>query len=259
VAAGAVGDEPTAGIGAGGFERRWLLERNELLYVKDAHSLYLETLAELGPIGLALLLTVLLVPLAGLRRALATSGGRAALAAYGALLAHAALDWDWELPVVTLCTILLGVVLLGHGRAVDAVPLGPLARGALVGAAAFVVVVGVDVRLAADATGRAHAALDRGDAGAARRAAREARRLMPWAAEPLQLRGEADVAAGRLEAGRADLRRATREDPDAWGAWLALAFATEGLERREALARARALNPLAPELDVFGAADTSKG
>ena len=50
------------------------------------------------------------------RRVVASATGRAALAAYVALLAHAALDWDWELPVVTLCTLLLAVVLLGLGR-----------------------------------------------------------------------------------------------------------------------------------------------
>ena len=85
------------------------------------------------------------------------------------------------------------------------------------------------------------------------------RRLTPWAAEPWRLLGEAEVAAGRLERGRAHLRRATREDPDAAGAWLALAFATDGAERRAALRRVRALDPLAPELGVFGADDPSKG
>ena len=63
----------------------------------DAHSLYLETLAELGLVGLALLVLALAPPLvAGFRgvEAAATGG-------YVAFLIHAGLDWDWELPAVT--------------------------------------------------------------------------------------------------------------------------------------------------------------
>jgi len=61
--------EPLLGEGAGGFERRWMQERGAPNNARDAHNLYLETLAELGPIGLALLLVALIAPLAALRRA----------------------------------------------------------------------------------------------------------------------------------------------------------------------------------------------
>ena len=118
VARSMVRDDPVLGAGAGGFERTWLRERPALLFVRDAHDLYLETLAELGPVGLGLLLVALVAPVARARRAVREPVGAAALAAYVALLAHAVLDWDWELPAVTLCTILLGVGLIrlgGHG------------------------------------------------------------------------------------------------------------------------------------------------
>jgi Flp pilus assembly protein TadD len=74
---------------------------------------------------------------------------------------------------------------------------------------------------------------------------------MPWAAEPWQLLGEAELAAGHLDRARQHIRRATREDPGSWSAWLALAQAAEGPERRLALGRARALNPLAPEIGAI--------
>ena len=64
VAGRMVRDDPVLGAGAGGFERTWLRERPALLFVRDAHDLYLETLAELGAVGLALLLVALLAPLA---------------------------------------------------------------------------------------------------------------------------------------------------------------------------------------------------
>ena len=47
---------PAFGSGAGTFERWWLEHRDVPLKVRDAHSLYVEMLAELGPIGLAGLL-----------------------------------------------------------------------------------------------------------------------------------------------------------------------------------------------------------
>src|ERR671928_68894 len=58
---------PVLGSGAGTFERYWLLYRPVGSFARDAHSLYLETLAELGPIGLVLLLAALGLPLIVLR------------------------------------------------------------------------------------------------------------------------------------------------------------------------------------------------
>ena len=92
VAGRMVRDDPVLGAGAGGFERTWLRERPALLFVRDAHDLYLETLAELGPVGLGLLLVALVTPLAGARRATREPVGAAALAAYVALLAHAVIE-----------------------------------------------------------------------------------------------------------------------------------------------------------------------
>ena len=97
----------------------------------------------------------------------------------------------------------------------------------------------------------AHAALDRGDAEAARRAAERARRFTPWSAEPWRPLGEAELAAGRLALARRHLRHATGDDPGSWETWLALAFAASADERAAALARVRALDPLAPELEAF--------
>jgi hypothetical protein len=241
--------EPLSGEGAGAFERTWLVERPELLFVRDAHNAYLETLAELGPVGLALLVLSLGVPLLGARRAAASAAGRAALAAYVALLAHALLDWDWELPVVTLCTVLLGVALVrlaGSGRAS---PLSGTARAAIGAAAVLLAVAAVVVHAGNGAIAEAHEALDRGDVAAARDRAKRARRFAPWAAEPWRLLGEAQLAMGRTASAQSTLRRALERDGRAWETWVALALASPGEGRAAALARARALNPLAPELE----------
>ena len=59
VALRAAADHPAQGLGTGGFATEWLRERPIDETVRDAHSLYVETLAELGLVGLLLLLMAL--------------------------------------------------------------------------------------------------------------------------------------------------------------------------------------------------------
>ncbi len=251
VAAHMVADHPLGGAGAGSFTRVWLRERPALLFVRDAHNLYLETLAEVGPFGLAALLVALATPLLGLRRAVRHAAGRAAVAAYAALLAHAALDWDWELPAVTLGTLFLGVALVRLGGGERAHRIARSGRVALLATATVVGGLALVVHAGNGATAEANALLDRGDAGAARAEANRARRYRPWAAEPWELLGEAHLAAGNTATARTDLLRATREDPGSWSAWLSLALVSTEPERTRALSRARSLNPLAPEVQAL--------
>jgi hypothetical protein len=121
VAARSFADHPLIGVGAGGFQAEWLRERPFREGVRDAHSLYLETAAELGIVGLALLALLFGGIAAAARRALpALAGSVAALAAWAL---HAGLDWDWEMPALTLVAIVLaGHLLAGrtHTAAVDA-------------------------------------------------------------------------------------------------------------------------------------------
>ena len=105
------------GSGAGSFDDYWLEHRTIPAYVRDAHSLYLETAAELGIVGLALLLSALGAPLvaaarARKRRIVATAAG-----GYATFLVHAGLDWDWEMPVTTIAGLTCGAALLVAARA----------------------------------------------------------------------------------------------------------------------------------------------
>jgi len=131
---------PELGSGAGTFQLYWLLHRPIEANVRDAHSLYLETLAELGPVGLALLLVVLAIPLAGAARARARPLVGAAAGAYCAFLVHAGLDWDWEMPAVTLAGLFCGAALLVVARAESAPAMTPQARA---GAGALALVLAV--------------------------------------------------------------------------------------------------------------------
>jgi O-antigen ligase len=108
-------ENPIVGSGAGTFDEFWLDWRTVDSYARDAHNLYLETLAELGIPGLLLLLSALLPPLFVLRRGRDPLRATAA-AGYVAYLIHTGVDWDWELPATTIAGLLCGAALLVEGR-----------------------------------------------------------------------------------------------------------------------------------------------
>jgi O-antigen ligase len=102
-------DNPALGSGAGTYVRFWSGTQSPTGRIAlDAHNLYLETLAELGPVGLALLVAALALPLLAIRR----RGAAVAGAAYVAFLVHAGIDWDWEMPAVTLAGLGCAAALL---------------------------------------------------------------------------------------------------------------------------------------------------
>jgi len=102
VALATFADHPLRGVGSAGFRGEWRKRRHITEVVRDAQSLYLETAAELGLVGL-LALGALLGG-AGVRIRPETAVAGAALAAWAL---HAGVDWDWEMPAVTLVAVLL--------------------------------------------------------------------------------------------------------------------------------------------------------
>jgi O-antigen ligase len=109
VALRAFRDEPVRGVGAGGWAVYWLRYRPVLEGAQDAHSLPLQTLAELGIVGLALLLAFLAGVTLTARGARRASPALAAgpLAGVVVWVVHAPLDWDWQMPAVTLVALVL--------------------------------------------------------------------------------------------------------------------------------------------------------
>lgn len=122
VALGSWWDDPLRGSGTAGFRVDWLRERELDEPVRDAHSLYLETAAELGLVGV-LLLTLLAAGIAAgataaVRRERELVAG--SVAALSALAVHAGLDWDWEMPAVALpALVVAGVLLRTAGGSTD--------------------------------------------------------------------------------------------------------------------------------------------
>jgi hypothetical protein len=114
VAAESWADQPLVGLGSGGFLVEWRKRRDRVDQSGDAHSLYFETAAELGIVGLAaLLLVVGAVGAAALRLyrldQSAATGLSAALAAWAI---HAGLDWDWEMPALSLVALMLAAAVV---------------------------------------------------------------------------------------------------------------------------------------------------
>jgi hypothetical protein len=123
-------DHPLAGVGASGFRVEWLRRRHIDETVRDAHSLELETFAELGVVGVALL--VVLLGSVGLSARAAhrvdpalAAGPAAALTAWAF---HSAIDWDWEMPALTLVAVMLAGALLARAD-VRALPRSEAPRG----------------------------------------------------------------------------------------------------------------------------------
>lgn len=113
VALRAFAQQPLHGVGAGNWAVYWLRWRQFEDFAQDAHSLPLQTLAELGLVGAAGLLAFLGGIAAAARRALrATPLAAGPIAGLVAYIAHAPLDWDWEMPAVTLVAIVLAAMLL---------------------------------------------------------------------------------------------------------------------------------------------------
>jgi len=249
VAARMVERDPLLGEGAGGFERRWTQERSAANSARDAHNLYLETLAELGPMGLALLLVALATPLAGLRRA-RESGALvpAATAAYAAFLVHAAVDWDWEVPVLVLPALACGAILLAEARTREPVPLSAPLRAIGVTTAAGAIAVALVANVGNRSLAESVMALEQGDTRRAAQAARRAQAWAPWSHEPWQLLGEAQLAAREDAAARRSLAEAIRRAPEEWRLWFDLAIVSEDPQARVSITRARELNPLGDEV-----------
>ena len=247
----AVGDfraHPVVGSGAGSFGRWWLAHRTSAYFVEYAHNLYVETLAEEGVIGLALLAALLAIPLLAAVRARRHPLIASAFGAYVAFLVHAAVDWDWQMPAVTLLALFIAAAMVAAARGDEPRSLRTPARtalGAVAAAAALIAFVGLIGNIA---LANAESGILNGFDRDAITSASKAHRWAPWSAEALRALGESQVLAGQRQVGVTTLRGSAAKDPGDWRTWYDIAVVTSGPEHRLALARARSLNPHGPEL-----------
>jgi hypothetical protein len=233
---------PLLGAGAGSFEIGWLRYRTVPVAARDAHNLYLEALAELGPVGVALLATALAVPFVVAARKRSPLGATAC-AAYGAFVVHAALDWDWELPAVTVTALVCGAAVVVTARPDAALARAPSFRVAVW---AGVSVAGAALAVAGLVGNRALAgAAEAGSWPQAERLSQVAARWQPWSARPYLVLGEARLAHADDAGARSAFARAVALDPQDWRTWYEVARTGDARTRRLAAARIAGLNPFA--------------
>ena len=244
------------GSGAGTYQVAWARERPSPVDAHDGHSLYLETLGELGVVGLALLVVCLVLLLGGFARRARGPDRELFAALFAAGIAWAlvaAVDWVWEMPAVTLWLFALGGAALARpARAVSTEArsarrraAGVLLRGA--GVAASLVLALLPARLAVS---EAHVETAIADmhAGDCRGARAEANRSLDYVAGragPHHVIAWCLLRDGHPAAASRELSRALDKDPDSWVLLetAAVARAAAGLDAGSVAGRAAAQNP----------------
>lgn len=250
---------PLDGQGAGTFAVYLDQHQPKPLDVLNAHSLYLENLAELGIVGTGLLVAPLLMMLVGsLRRARAPHRGlyAAVFAVFLAWAIHAGEDWDWQMPVVTFGALSLGAAALSvraHEHAAEPAELDgderrwpdslrvPIAIGWLV-----VAVTPALISISHAKTVQAADALTSRDCPTARAAAFSSIGTLGGFSAPYEIIGYCDLQMGLPQASIAAMREAIKRDPNFWEyhEGLAIASAAAGIDPRPEAETALRLYPL---------------
>jgi O-antigen ligase len=264
----AFASDPVAGVGSAGYTSYWLEHRDIAIPATRAHSLIFETMAELGLVGLALIIGFFAsTAVTGIRRARNGPMRESVAASLGLLavgFATSAVDWTWDLPAVFVPTIVAAGLLTGPATLARFTATSPASGGEVrsrrrfsAGVAllivAWVSVCAAGLLLLADRRLEAsREAFDRGDLQAAANAAEDAASIEPWAAEPHTQLALIRERGGQIDEARQEIEEAIDRAPRDYKLYLlATRLETEAGDRVAAsasFARAVQLNPKDPTL-----------
>jgi hypothetical protein len=246
---------PVHGVGAGNYELYWNAHPGGPVAIRNAHSLYLETLAELGPAGLALLLLFLLAAPVALWPRLRDRGSDELAVAAALLLAglvSAAVEWTWQIPAA-LAPVIVGIAVLATaGPARERARVRSLGSRAAVAALVVlgwaVVWSGVVVLVSERSLADSRAAVDRGDLVAAAADARRAASLEPFSADPQIQLALVELDAKQTAPAQAAAARAVDLASGDWRTWF-VSLEVAGVARDQgrihaSLAELRSLLPV---------------
>jgi hypothetical protein len=251
------GDDPIFGQGGGGFQYRFTQERDDPdQLARDAHSVELEMLTELGGVGLVLFVMVLAGAFAGAigARKLGPAAAQlscGALAAGAYWLTHTSIDWFWPYPAVTAATFAL------LGAAVAPTLLMPERTSRPGGRRVVIAVIAVFVvslvpPLLSDLLVERSFNTFRADTEQAYDDLDMARNLNPLSDLPALSEGSIAIALSDRERAIEAYREAIRQRPEEYAGhfFLALLYSkTDPDKARTELAVVAELNPLEPRID----------
>jgi hypothetical protein len=262
--------DEAVGVGAGGYRTARPQFRRDTINVRHAHGYVVQTLADLGLVGLMLNLAVLAAWLAAAGRTTGLWGhGRRApyspervgLLTMTAIVLifglHSTIDWTWVVPGNAVPALLFAGWVAGRGPVAE--PLGvrprlgarlraatrsPLCLG---GAAAALAVAGVAAwttyqpQRSVNASNDALEAVEANKLPLARADVRRARAADPLSTTPLYAGATIETRAGNDRAARALYEEAVRKEPASSESWLRLAQFE--LDRGDPRAALRAIGP----------------
>lgn len=260
---------PAVGRGAGSYEAWWAEHAPFGYFIRNAHSLYLEVLGELGAVGFLLLAGSLgLGGVVAARNMVRLEGNDrvAAASLFGALAAFllsAGIDWVWQLTVVSAVGLVCLGVLIGPAassvaprtvsvevrRRSTRVPRFALGGAVLLSGWLLLCAQALpwltDLQIKASA-----AAVTRNDGAGAFRHALDAKRLQPWASSPYLQLALVQEQRQDLTDARKWIAEAIEHNPIDWRLWLVAARietkADDIPAARRSLLRAQGLNPRSP-------------
>ncbi len=249
---------PLVGEGAGTYQLLWARDRPYGFTVVDAHSLYIEVLGEFGLVGLLLIVGAIAAILVGLTRRM--RGRERHL--YAAVLTltfvwaiHAGLDWDWEMPAVTLWLFALAGLGLSKpvvegGRTGATFEPGRMARIVAAVCVGVLAVTPAAISISQSKLDQSVVAFKRDDCGVAIDDALGSLDALKVRPEPYEVIGYCDARLGQNRLALMALDNAISRDPNSWETHYGLAIvqATAGLDPLPQLYRAKQLNPLEPTI-----------
>jgi hypothetical protein len=236
------------GVGAGGYATVRPRYRNDTLDVRHAHGYVVQTVADMGAVGMGVSLALLAAWLAAAARTVGLWGagrrapwtpervGMATLLAICVVFGvHSFIDWTWFVPGNAILALLCAGWLVGRGPTDEPIARGTAARLAMrepwrIGLAVAAVAVALvaawtswqpqrAVAEGSDALGTAEA----GHFAQARDQIAQARRINPLSVDLLFQQAAIERADGNSAGARSALQEAVRKQPANPATWLTLA------------------------------------
>jgi tetratricopeptide (TPR) repeat protein len=248
--------KPINGTGAGTYELWWSEHATERLAVRNAHSQYLEVYAELGYVGLLLMIGFVAAVLVGCAFALRSAGKELGSAAAGtasvlAFLVSTAFDWGGQVTLIPFVGMLAFAATVAEDRPEEQGREAPAAlRGAIGTLAVLMLALAIPPVVSTGVLTQSQRDVQQGRVVAALGQANAAVDWQPYSAAAWLQRGLVYDSLGQSAKARASVKGAIEREPNGWRNWFALA----GVEARAgnvkaslaAYRKARDLNPTSP-------------